>query len=241
MAQDMHCTPTSVPRHIGFIMDGNGRWATARALPRTAGHLAGLKACRRVLTESIHQGVEYVSLYVFSTENWKRSVEEVSYLMTLLSAKLHGELSFYNSNGIRILVRGDLSKIPEKARKGIEDTVAATAGNTTITCILCINYGGHDEIVRAVNSIVSSPGRTPGVPITTEEITEHLDLPQVPPPDIIARSAGEQRLSNFLLWESAYAELAFYDTLWPDWGAQQVIDVCTDFAKRTRKFGGVQA
>lgn len=240
MAEDIPVTPGNVPRHIGFIMDGNGRWATARSLPRTAGHLAGLKACRKVIAESARLGVGYVTLYAFSTENWRRSQEEVSYLMTLIASKLHGELSFYNQYGIRILVRGDISGLPKKAAATITATIDETAKNDRLVCVLAINYGGQDEIARAVNrwrANVTDPAQE----ITPDDIAANLDNPQVPPPDIIVRSAGEQRLSNFMLWDSAYAEFAFYDTLWPDWDAEEVRTVCADYAKRTRKFGGVIA
>jgi undecaprenyl diphosphate synthase len=240
MERDISEIPGTVPTHIGFIMDGNGRWATAKGLPRTAGHLAGLKAARRVIAESARLGIRYVTLYAFSTENWKRSEEEVSYLMTMIATKLHGELSFYREHGIKILVRGDVSALPEKAVRTIETTIRETASNQTLTCVLAINYGGQDEIARAVNRWQE---KTKGEPrsITPADIAANLDTPQVPPPDIIVRSAGEQRLSNFMLWDSAYAEFAFYDTLWPDWGSLQVQTVCADFAKRTRKFGGVIA
>lgn len=240
MAEDIPVMPGAVPTHIGFIMDGNGRWATAKGLPRTAGHLAGLKACRKVIAESARLGVRYVTMYAFSTENWKRSQEEVSYLMTLIAGKLHGELSFYHQYGIKILVRGDISTLPKKAAQTIVSTIEETAGNDGLVCVLAINYGGQDEIARAVNRWRKEIHDS-SQPITPADIASHLDNPQVPAPDIIVRSAGEQRLSNFMLWDSAYAEFAFYDTLWPDWGAKEVQTVCTDYAKRTRKFGGVIA
>lgn len=221
-------------------MDGNGRWATARALPRTAGHIAGLKACRKVLAESVRLGVRYVTLYAFSTENWRRSQDEVSYLMTMIASKLHGEVAFYHQHGIKILVRGDISTLPQKAIDSINATIAETSNNDTLVCVLAINYGGQDEIARAINRW-RAKNQDPSQAITTTDIEQNLDNPQVPAPDIIVRSAGEQRLSNFMLWDSAYAELAFYDTLWPDWGAEEVQTVCADYAKRTRKFGGVLA
>ncbi|NBK24367.1 MAG: di-trans,poly-cis-decaprenylcistransferase [Spirochaetia bacterium] len=140
-----------VPKHLGIIMDGNGRWAQKRALPRTAGHLEGLKALKRVIKEASVLGIGYVTFYVFSTENWKRSKQEVSYLMHVLVAKLHGELAFYNKHGIRLLVCGDLEGLPKDVQEAIVSTVQATETNTTITCILAINYGGQNEICRAVN------------------------------------------------------------------------------------------
>lgn len=226
-----------VPTHLGIIMDGNGRWAQKRALPRTAGHLEGLKALKRVIKEASLLGIGFVTFYVFSTENWKRSSQEVSYLMSVLVSKLHGELSFYNKHGIRVLVCGDLNGLPPEVRSVIDSTVKATENNTTISCILAINYGGQNEICRAVRRCLSDD---PQKEITEADIRSHLDLPQVPPVDMIVRSANERRLSNFLLWDSAYAELGFYEKLWPDWKADDVQSICKDFSQRVRKFGGVE-
>ena len=226
-----------VPTHLGIIMDGNGRWAQKRALPRTAGHLEGLKALKKVIKEASVQGIGFVTFYVFSTENWKRSEQEVSYLMGLLVSKLHGELSFYNQYGIRVLVRGDLEGLPKNVQKVIDDTVTSTQNNSKISCILAINYGGQNEICRAVNRCLAEK---PSSKITEDAIASHLDLPQVPRVDMIVRSANEKRLSNFLLWDSAYAELEFYDKLWPDWNGDDVRQICFDFSQRVRKYGGVQ-
>jgi undecaprenyl diphosphate synthase len=226
-----------VPTHLGIIMDGNGRWAKKRSLPRTAGHLEGLKALKKVIKEASVQGIGFVTFYVFSTENWKRSNQEVSYLMGLLVSKLHGELSFYNTHNIRILVRGEMTKLPPEVSKVIQNTISATSSNTGITCILAINYGGQDEICRAVNRFLSEGTERA---ITCDDIRMHLDLPEIPPVDMIVRSANERRLSNFLLWDSAYAELGFYEKLWPDWDGEDVQKICADFSTRVRKFGGVQ-
>ena len=226
-----------VPAHLGIIMDGNGRWAKKRSLPRTAGHAEGLKALKRVICEAARQGIGYVTFYTFSTENWKRSEQEVKYLMHLFVSKIHGELAFYNKHGIRILARGDLNGLPEEVRHAIEQTVLETSSNTTITAIVAINYGGRDEICRAVNKFLS---KNPGQGITETAIADNLDLPQVPPVDMIVRSANEKRLSNFLLWDSAYAELAFYEKFWPDWNEEDIRKVCHDYSQRVRKFGGVE-
>ena len=231
----MEVTPV-VPTHLGIIMDGNGRWAQKRALPRTAGHLEGLKALKRVTKEASVLGIGFVTFYVFSTENWKRSKQEVSYLMHLLVAKLHGELAFYNKHGIRVLVLGDISGLPKDVQEVIGSTVKATENNTSINCILAINYGGQDEICRAVNRCLAEDSQKI---LTVDDIRLHLDLPQVPPVDMIVRSANEKRLSNFLLWDSAYAELGFYEKLWPDWKAEDVRTVCRDYSQRVRKFGGI--
>jgi len=232
----MEVTPV-VPKHLGIIMDGNGRWALKRALPRTAGHLEGLKALKRVIKEASVLGIGFVTFYVFSTENWKRSKQEVSYLMHVLVSKLHGELSFYNKHGIRVLVCGDIAGLPKDVQEVIASTVKATENNTSINCILAINYGGQNEICRAVNRCLAE---NPQKIIAEDDIRSHLDLPQVPPVDMIVRSANERRLSNFLLWDSAYAELGFYEKLWPDWKAEDVQAICKDYSLRVRKFGGVE-
>ena len=221
------------PIHLGIIMDGNGRWAKRRALPRTAGHIEVLKALKRVIVEAIAQGIKVVTFYTFSTENWKRSEQEVAYLMHLFVSKLHGELTFYNRHKIRIVARGDIAGLPAQVQDAIAKTEKATEDNDVITAVVAINYGGRDEIARAVNRIQERP-------ITEELITQNMDLPDLPAVDMIVRSANEKRLSNFLLWESAYAELAFYEKLWPDWGAEEIQQVCQEYRQRVRKFGGVE-
>ena len=222
--------------HIGLIMDGNGRWATKRSLPRAAGHLEGLKAAKRVAVAAIELKIDCLTFYVFSTENWKRPNQEVSYLMGLLAKKLPGEIAFYRDNGIRVLFRGDLDPLPEAAKEGIRKTVDATKDCTTLTAVLCINYGGQDEIRRACNRFIE---KNPGKPITIDDIQANLDQPEIPAPDMIVRSAGEMRLSNFMLWDSAYAEFLSIDDLWPDWGKEQ-LQMCLDaLSGRVRKFGGL--
>jgi len=221
--------------HLGLIMDGNGRWAKSRHLPRTAGHLAGLKALKKVTLGALQGGIKYLTLYCFSTENWKRPSDEVNYLMGLFSEKIYGELPFYNKNGIRLLPLGDISVLPEDARDAIEKAVKATESNDRITLQLAINYGGQDEICRAVNKALEEGCRE----ITPEKIRSHFDNPFIPPVDVIARSAGEIRLSNFLLFDSAYSEFIFYDKLWPDWDEKCISEIQEEFAKRTRRFGGV--
>jgi len=222
--------------HLGLIMDGNGRWASQRQLPRAAGHLEGMKACKRVIVAAKNMGVEYLTLYVFSTENWKRPQQEVDYLMGLLAKKLPGELRFYQENNIRILFRGDVKSLPKEAQESLEKTKQETSAMNGITVILAINYGGQDEIARACSRFIE---KNPGKPISIQDIQENLDLPQVPAPDLIARSAGEMRLSNFMLWDSAYAEFLSLDDLWPDWGDEQVKKCIDALSKRVRKYGGL--
>ena len=217
-------------------MDGNGRWATQRSLPRTAGHLEGLKAVKRVVLAAIKLKIDYLTLYVFSTENWKRPDQEVSYLMSLLARKLPGEINFYKENGIRLLFRGDIDALPQEAKEGVLQVTEATKDHSTITIVLAVNYGGQDEITRACNRFIKN---NPGKNITIDDIQANLDQPSVPAPDLIARSAGELRLSNFMLWDSAYAEFLPVNDLWPDWGEDQ-LKLCLDaLSKRVRKFGGL--
>ena len=222
--------------HLGLIMDGNGRWAKQRSLPRAAGHLEGLKAAKRVILAAIKLKIDYITLYVFSTENWKRPKQEVDYLMNMLAKKLPGEISFYKDNGIRLLFRGNIDALPEECRAGIRKTEKETGNCRKITVVLAINYGGQDEIARACTRFIE---KNPGKPVTIEDIQANMDLPDVPAPDMIARSAGELRLSNFMLWDSAYAELLSLDDLWPDWGEKQLQYCLDSLAGRVRKFGGL--
>ncbi|NCD05351.1 MAG: di-trans,poly-cis-decaprenylcistransferase [Spirochaetia bacterium] len=223
--------------HLAIIMDGNGRWAKARNLPRTAGHLAGLKALKKIIIASMKSEVKFLSLYAFSTENWRRPEAEVKYLMNLIASKLPGELKFYKKEQIRILVRGNKAKLPTETRQAIEKVEEATKDYNNLTVILCINYGGHDEIVESVKEIIKD---NPSTEITPQTIREHMQYSDiVPTVDMIVRSAGEKRLSNFLLWESAYAELGFYDKLFPDWDESMINTVIEDYKTRIRKFGGI--
>ncbi|MBO4393670.1 MAG: di-trans,poly-cis-decaprenylcistransferase [Spirochaetales bacterium] len=222
--------------HLGLIMDGNGRWATQRSLPRAAGHLEGLKAAKRVVLAAIKLKIDYITLYVFSTENWKRPDQEVKYLMGLLAKKLPGEMALYKDNGIRVLFRGDIDALPEDARQGVLKTVEETKDGKALTVVLAVNYGGQDEIKRACNRFIE---KNPGKPITIDDIQRNLDQPEIPAPDLIARSAGELRLSNFMLWDSAYAEFLALDDLWPDWGEEQLAKCLDALSNRVRKFGGL--
>ena len=233
----MHGEADGYPKHIGVIMDGNGRWATKRGLPRTAGHVEGVKAAKRVTAEASRLGIPFITYYVFSTENWCRPSQEVEYLMNLLATRLYSELDFYRRIKARIFIRGDVSSLNKNARDAIRATEEATAMNDHLTVSLAINHGGHDEIVRAVNRWLAN--RDGDNEITEQDIRSHIDLPHIPPVDLIIRSGGEKRLSNFMLWDAAYAEFAFYDTLWPDWGAKDLKTACEEFANRARRFGGV--
>ncbi|HVO37636.1 MAG TPA: polyprenyl diphosphate synthase [Spirochaetia bacterium] len=224
-----------LPRHVGIIMDGNGRWAQARGRPRTEGHLEGVKAAKRVVAAAAEAGLRYLSLYTFSTENWARAQEEVSYLMLLIRSHLKKEYDFYRANRIRILHSGDLGRLPPDIAQEIDDVTRDTESYTGLTVNLSINYGGRDEIIRAFNRYRDSASRES---LTEDSFRRYLDHPELPDPDLIIRSANEQRLSNFLLWESAYAELYFSPKLWPDWNGDDLKEALLDYSRRVRRFGG---
>ena len=216
-------------------MDGNGRWAQARGKPRTEGHLEGVKAAKRVVAAAAEAGLAFVSLYTFSTENWARTQEEVSYLMGLIGSYLKKEYDFYRHNRIRIVHSGDLERLPRAVAREIEDVTRDTSGFDGLTVNLSINYGGRDEIIRAFRRVVTHGDQES---LSEETFRQYLDQPDLPDPDLIIRSANEQRLSNFLLWESAYAELYFSPKLWPDWDGNDLREALADYGRRSRRFGG---
>jgi undecaprenyl diphosphate synthase len=226
---------TRLPRHIGIIMDGNGRWARERGRSRSEGHREGLEAARRVVAAAVERRISYLTMFTFSTENWTRASEEVSYLMFLIRSHIRKEFDFYRANGVRLLHAGDIASLPRDVAGEIRDAVADTAGFTRMTLVLAINYGGRSEIVRAVRRAAAA-----GVAaeLTEEGLRPWLDQPSVPDPDLIIRTAGERRLSNFLLWQGAYAELYTSARLWPDWGADDLDAALADYAARVRRFGG---
>jgi undecaprenyl diphosphate synthase len=215
-------------------MDGNGRWARERNKPRTEGHLEGVKAAKRIVKAASEAGLEFLSLYTFSTENWARAEEEVSYLMFLIRAYLKKEYDFYRQNRIRIVHSGDIERLPADIREELVSVTADTAGFDGLTVNLSINYGGRDEIIRAVKRMRE---RETGGELTEESFRAYLDHPEIPDPDLLIRSGGEQRVSNYLLWESAYAELYFSPKLWPDWDRQDLLDALSDYGRRARRFG----
>lgn len=227
----------NVPIHIGIIMDGNGRWAKKRNLPRTNGHKEGLEVAKRIVKKAVSLGVKYVTLYTFSTENWKRAQEEVGYLMTLIKSHLRAEFEFYKKNGIRIKHIGNLDGLPNDVKTEILDAVEETSSFTGLTVVLAINYGGRDEIVRAVKSIIKDEDSMQNV--SEESIRDAFDVKELPDVDLLIRTGGELRLSNFLLWHAAYAELLFSDTLWPDYNEDEFEKNIEEFQSRNRRFGGV--
>ena len=230
-------TSYTVPVHVGIIMDGNGRWAKKRNLPRTMGHKEGLTTAKKIVAAAARLGIKYVTLYTFSTENWKRAQEEVGYLMGLIKGHLRAEFDFYKKNGIRVLQLGDMSGLPADVQKEIINAQADTAHFTGMTVVLAINYGGRDEIVRGVRKLIQTG--TPASDVTEETLARTFDIPELPDVDLLIRTGGELRLSNFLLWHAAYAELVFTDTLWPDYNEEEFLKDVEVFKNRNRRFGAV--
>lgn len=230
----------SLPQHIGIIMDGNGRWAKKRLKPRTFGHQEGLKTAKRIIAAARKMGIMHITLYAFSTENWKRAQKEVAFLINLVHSHLRKELEFYRENGIRIVHSGDIQALPEEIQHDLKSVIHDTKDFRGITVNLALNYGGRDEIIRACNRIATAcPGRNfQDSPLTEQELHQHMDNPELPNPDLIIRSGGDIRLSNFLLWESAYSELYFTKTLWPDFSEKDLTAAVKEFQRRTRRFGG---
>jgi undecaprenyl diphosphate synthase len=229
---------TEIPAHIGIIMDGNGRWAQARKQIRTQGHLEGVKAAKRIVQAASDMGVRYLTLYVFSTENWKRTSDEVGFVMGLVKKYLKGELEFYKENRIRIRHTGDPAGLPSDIAREIDEIIEETRSFPGLQVVLALNYGGRDEIIRAIKKITVA-GLAPDT-ITEEILQQHLDNPDIPDPDLIIRSAGEYRTSNFLLWEGAYSEYYVSDKLWPDWTKDDLEAAVAVYQKRSRRFGGIQ-
>ena len=231
----------NIPKHIAIIMDGNGRWAKKRKLPRSMGHKAGVEAIRRVIKESHILGIKYLTLYAFSTENWRRPKEEVSALMKLLVEYLRSELAELNKNGVIIRVAGDISKLPSDAQKEILEAIEITKDNTGIILNIAFNYGGRDEILRAVKLISKevSKGNINVDEINEKVFEKYLYTSDIPDPDLIIRPSGEQRISNFLLWQCAYSEFWYSNVCWPDFKEKHLHEAIYDYQHRDRRYGGV--
>ena len=228
-----------VPRHIAIIMDGNGRWATRRFLPRVTGHVKGVDAVRGMVEACIERGVEFLTFFAFSSENWRRPAEEVSLLMRLFVTALDREVAKMHANGIRLKVVGDLTKFDDKLQRRIESAERRTANNTRLTVTICANYGGRWDIMQALNKLaVMYPGRSD---FTESELAASLSMAYAPEPDLFIRTGGEERVSNFLLWQLAYSELYFTDTFWPDFDAGQLDLAIASYQQRERRFGRTSA
>jgi undecaprenyl diphosphate synthase len=223
-----------VPRHVAIIMDGNGRWAKKRFLPRVAGHRRGVEAVREVVKTCASQGVEYLTLFAFSSENWRRPAEEVSFLMQLFLRSLEQEVGKLHDNDIRFKVAGDLSPFDQRIVELIRRGEELTASNTRLTLTVAANYGGRWDVLQAANRCREAD---PSAPITEELLSQYLSMAYAPEPDLFIRTGGEQRVSNFLLWQLAYTELYFTDTLWPDFGAAALEAAFASYRQRERRFG----
>ncbi len=229
----------SIPQHIAIIMDGNGRWAEQRQLPRIFGHRQGVETVRRVVKECRILGIRHLTLYAFSSENWGRPAAEVAALMELLALFLTQELETLLTEDIRLQVIGNISLLPLEVRRVLKDTIERTSGNKGLTLTLALSYGARDEIVRAVQTLAQevAQGNLTATDIDERRFCSALDTAGLPDPDLLIRTSGETRISNFLLWQLAYAELYFTDVLWPDFSAAELRRALADFGARQRRFG----
>ena len=230
-----------IPEHIAIIMDGNGRWARSRSLPRIAGHKEGINSVREITRICGEIGVKYLTLYTFSTENWKRPRAEVSALMALLLKTINHEIEALNKNNVRFTIIGDLNILPSTTTNGLRDGVAITKGNNGLNLCLALNYGSRQEIIDAVRIMATKvmQGEIKPNNITEQSFSDLLYTKDIPDPDLLIRTSGECRLSNFLLWQSAYTEIFMTDTYWPAFREDQLMDAIFDFQSRERRFGRV--
>lgn len=224
-----------IPRHIAFIMDGNGRWAKKRLLPRKAGHREGVSALRRMVDECEKAGVEMVSFYAFSTENWTRPQDEIDALFKMVKEFADKHLGEYVKRGLRIMFMGDLTKLPKDTVDSLKKILSEAKDNKGMIVNIALNYGGRDEIVHAVNKIISAGVRE----INKDVLSDCMYTGGLPDPDVIVRSSGEKRLSNFMLWQAAYSELIFLDEYWPDFDAAVFKKIIEEYSKRDRRYGNV--
>jgi undecaprenyl diphosphate synthase len=236
---DAVATPRAVPRHIAIIMDGNGRWAKARGLPRIAGHRRGAEAARRAVIAAAELGISYLTLFGFSSENWKRPTTEIQDLMALLRHYLGGEIAELHRNGVRLKVIGQLTRLAPDIISLIEHAETLTRENSRITLTIALSYGARAEIVAAVRAIAAQAecGRLAVEEVDEDCIARHLFTAEIPDPDLLIRTSGEQRISNFLLWQSAYSELVFTKTLWPDFSKRDLEQAIDEFCGRERRYG----
>lgn len=240
-AAEKHLDLTRIPKHLAIIMDGNGRWAKEKGKPRSFGHKKGVSAVRTILEASAELGIEVLTLYAFSTENWKRPKLEVDTLMSLLASSLKKELKNLMKNQVRLISIGDISKLPKRAQRELNEVFEATKNNSKITLSLALNYGSREELVKVVKEISR---KVLNHELELEEIDEkiinnHLYTFTLPDVDLLIRTSGEQRISNYLLWQIAYSELYFTDVYWPDFGKNELIDAIINYQQRERRFGKI--
>lgn len=235
-----------LPQHVAIIMDGNGRWAKGKKLPRLLGHNAGMEAMKKIVIAASDLGIKYLTVYAFSTENWRRSTEEVSGIFKLIVKYVNSELRELVQNNVHINIIGEYGMLPTESVEKIDEMLASTAENNGLVFNIALNYGGRDEIIRAVNEILAERAGEGALEraslVTEQELSAHLFTGalhhDVPDPDLIIRTSGEERLSNFLLWQSAYSELMFTDTLWPDFTPEEFAALVERYTHRKRRFGG---
>lgn len=230
------------PSHVAVIMDGNGRWAQGRGLPRIAGHKAGASAVRELIEAALALGIDYLTIYSFSSENWRRPEDEVRGLMDLFVEVLERELNNLQAMKVRLKVIGRMSDVPRKTREAFQRCTDATAGNTGLTFVVALNYGGRQELADAAASIARevAEGRLDAASVDEDTVGAHLYTTGIPDPDLVVRTSGEMRVSNFLLWQIAYAELYVTDTLWPDFSRDDLLAALVDYQARERRFGGTK-
>jgi len=231
----------NIPKHIAIIMDGNGRWAKAHSLPRIAGHKEGIDSVRAITKKCGDIGVKHLSLYTFSSENWSRPIKEVKALMGLLLLTIRREIKDLNKNNVRLTTIGNMGDLPDDARKGMEEGLKITENNSGLNLILALSYGGRQEILKMVQSIARKAvnGEIEPEKLSEGDIVKELDTAKIPDPDLLIRTGGDQRISNFLLWQIAYSEIYVTDTYWPEFKEKELLDAVADFQDRERRFGRI--
>ena len=233
--------PERLPRHIAVIMDGNGRWAQQRGKPRLAGHRAGVQATREIVKACARMGISHLTLYAFSLDNWKRPAGEIDFLMGLLRQYVRGELDYMKRNDVRLRAIGRWRELPEAVVTDVARALEETRENTGLELIVALNYSARAELTDAMRAILAQQPRQGKAPVTEETITRHLYAPGLPDPDLLIRTSGEQRISNFLLWQLAYTELWMTETLWPDFEPLHLLEAIEDFQQRERRYGGLNS
>ena len=239
--EDSIINKNNIPKHIAIIMDGNGRWAKAHSLPRIAGHKEGIDSVRAITKKCGDIGVKHLSLYTFSSENWSRPLKEVKALMGLLLLTIRHEIKDLNKNNVRLSTIGNMGDLPDDARKGMEEGLKITENNSGLNLILALSYGGRQEILKMVQSIARKAinGEIEPEKLSESDIVNELDTAKIPDPDLLIRTGGDQRISNFLLWQIAYSEIYVTDTYWPEFKEKELLDAVADFQDRERRFGRI--
>ena len=239
--EDSIINKNNIPKHIAIIMDGNGRWAKAHSLPRIAGHKEGIDSVRAITKKCGDIGVKHLSLYTFSSENWSRPIKEVKALMGLLLLTIRREIKDLNKNNVRLTTIGNMGDLPDDARKGMEEGLKITENNSGLNLILALSYGGRQEILKMVQSIARKAinGEIEPEKLSEGDIVNELDTAEIPDPDLLIRTGGDQRISNFLLWQIAYSEIYVTDTYWPEFKEKELLDAVADFQDRERRFGRI--